>query len=761
MLLPHRFPNRLPLRLPFGATCLFGLVLAVFSSPLRAEEPVTILADPHFAEGFGAAFIYGSEYSGGRRPPLGEVTAYRDISPWQVHLIPDGPVKKVGVKTYPWDFQEGLHHDFVDKSGRRVRELHAHRLVVNHVVEANTPEKLQFAQFNNYRLPKDHPDRDQKLVKRITSDRRGKLTIHYNSKNEIRNAAIAHSARWARDTWPHLLVNQRFTEPVNLSAFDQIALDLTYRVDKMEKLSNWPNMIKGAARSGMNLKFMFFLRNRSDLEQKLFVGMMLFTSREKAWAPHLGIEQHGTVFYRDTVAPDGTAPPKLGEPRRVQRDIRSLVAEALRLAQAKQPELSEDPDDYAIYNFSIGLEGMGHWETDCEISGLSLKGTPKEAPPAPQVPAGHQPLIECDAAMLERARERLSSKKEPFYSYWQLAKAEIEQARAVQPSPTSSRDPMEFHNLAQAQGTAARLLAYAWQLEGDEAAGDRAVELLDTWASSSPMPGTDFDPAIRFPNAGMDVARSMLPFVVAFDLLRGHPSLNDERRQRIESWFRALVGVVKQGIARWEENGDFGGQHFQNHHVAHTLGLAIFGAALGDDGLIQLALDSPDNPKDFHELLDGLILMPDDTPHGGLRGKPLNGGEIQDRVRTNHGNGLTYCHLSLTLMLYTAEVLGRASGEDCLQATAPGGETLSLSAAFYSDFFRLRNARLNGDYYFRDHSAIQNHRPYFGTFEVALRHWPTIPNLRAIVRSSDRARTPRSWLCYYGLPVLTHGVDEP
>jgi hypothetical protein len=112
-------------------------------------------------------------------------------------------------------------------------------------------------------------------------------------------------------------------------------------------------------------------------------------------------------------------------------------------------------------------------------------------------------------------------------------------------------------------------------------------------------------------------------------------------------------------------------------------------------------------------------------------------------------------------MIYTAEILTRVTGEDHLNWKAPGGEHLQLSATFYSDFFRLRNARLHGDYYFRDHQAIQNNRPYHGTFEVALHHWPESPNLKALARSIDRSKTPRSWLCYYGLPLLTHGVATP
>ena len=352
--------------------CL-SLFLSQFA---RGAEPVDLIADTKFAEGFGAAFIYGKKYTEGRRPPRGNVTAYRDISPWQIHLIPDGPVRKVGVKTHPWDFQEGLHHNYIDRNGRKIRELHAHRLVVNHRIEVNTPEKLQFVQYNNDGLSKDHPDRDKKLVKRITTDRKGSLTVFYNSQNEIRNAATAHSAKWARDTWPHMLVNQRFLKPIPLADYEKLDFGMTFRVDKMERLSNWPNMIRGAARSGMNLKFMFFMGNNKRPEEKLFVGMMLFTSRPKAWVPHLGVEQHGNIFYRDSVAPDGNNIPKLGETQIINRELKILIAKALNEAQEKRPEISTNPDDFTIYNFSFGFEGMGHWASEGTVSGLSLKGHP-------------------------------------------------------------------------------------------------------------------------------------------------------------------------------------------------------------------------------------------------------------------------------------------------------------------------------------------------------------------------------------------------
>lgn len=355
---------------PFASLLVLNVALAlvVLGAHARGEEqPVALLADTAFAEGFGAAFIYG------KRDEDGTVRSYRDIAPWQIHLIPEGPVKALPeFKTHPWDFQEGLHHNYTNKRGEHVRELHAHRLVVNHVLEVNTPEKLQFAQFNNDGLAKDDPQRDTKLVKRITSDRHGTLRIHYNSQNEIRNAATAHTAEWARDTWPHLLVNQRFEPAIAIAAHSRLDFKVSFQVDEMKRLSPWP----GAKRSSMNLNFMFHLKHRTDPAQKLFVGMMLFTSSDSKYQPHLGVEQHGMVFYRESVTRDQPKP-EFGQRRTVTRELRDMIKTALKQAHEKQPILSTNPDDFHLSNFSVGLEGMGHWLTDCVISDLSLVASSK------------------------------------------------------------------------------------------------------------------------------------------------------------------------------------------------------------------------------------------------------------------------------------------------------------------------------------------------------------------------------------------------
>lgn len=348
------------------------LLCAIFASIVHciAAEPPhaqSLLKDTAFAEGFGAAFIYG------RKDDDGVVRSYRDIHPWQIHLIPEGPVKKLpGFQTHSWDFQEGLHHNYINQRGEKVRELHAHRLVVNHMMEANTPEKLQFAQHNNDGLGKDDPARNTKLVKRVTTNRRGVIRLFYNSQNEIRNAATSHSARWARDTWPHFLLNQRFDSPIAVADFRSLDFVVSIQVNAMKQLSTWP----GPNRSSMNLNFMFHLKHCEDSAQRLFVGMMLFTSNPKKYVTHVGVEQHGQVFYRESVTRDQPQP-AMGQSVTVSRDVRAMITAALKAANEKQPALSPRLDDYALHNFSIGLEGMGHWETDCEISNLRLSGVPQ------------------------------------------------------------------------------------------------------------------------------------------------------------------------------------------------------------------------------------------------------------------------------------------------------------------------------------------------------------------------------------------------
>ena len=85
-------------RIPMNAPASLLIPLLAIGAVVAEPAPEALLADTEFAAGFGAAFIYGSAYTGGRRPPLGEVTAYRDISPTDIAVGPATPGATIQLK---------------------------------------------------------------------------------------------------------------------------------------------------------------------------------------------------------------------------------------------------------------------------------------------------------------------------------------------------------------------------------------------------------------------------------------------------------------------------------------------------------------------------------------------------------------------------------------------------------------------------------------------------------------------------------------
>ncbi len=354
--------------------------------PAAGVEPRELFRDTAFAEGFGAGWPFGSQFTLSTERKEGVVTAYREIRPWQVHLIPEGPVATASVKEHPWDFEEGVHMNFKEGDGT-IAELYAHRLAAEHRLERNTPEALQVAQFNNYGLAETDPRRDTRLVKRVTSDRRGRITLYYDSQNEIRNVATNYIPQFALDTWPTFLLLQTFRDLPKLADYSALNLALSFEITQLTQRSDWPAGLPGAASADMNWQFYFLLREIKHPERTLWVGMLLYPSNPQNCFVHTTVDQWGIAMHREPFMPAGQAP-ALGQRYTIQRDLKDFVRAALLASAAKQPDkqLSVHPDDYYLHLFNIGWEGIGHWQAECALSGLSLQGVPRMKTPAPAVP---------------------------------------------------------------------------------------------------------------------------------------------------------------------------------------------------------------------------------------------------------------------------------------------------------------------------------------------------------------------------------------
>ena len=104
-----------PMNFPLLASRLAVLVVAAGS--LGTADTHELFRDTAFAEGFGASWGYGSKFTLSSERKEGAVTAFREIWPWQVHLIPEGSVTKVGIKEHAWDFEEGGHLNVTNARG--------------------------------------------------------------------------------------------------------------------------------------------------------------------------------------------------------------------------------------------------------------------------------------------------------------------------------------------------------------------------------------------------------------------------------------------------------------------------------------------------------------------------------------------------------------------------------------------------------------------------------------------------------------------
>lgn len=312
----------------------------------NAGEGKDLLDDTGFARGFGVG---------------GWATVA--MSPLAARPIPNDALPKA------WEFGEGAHRNFTDASGKHVDALYEHLLVVNQVLQANRPDCLAFAQYNNYGLSPRDPRFGTRLVKRVESDRHGAIRLYYNTKNEIRNVATAYAPQYADDLWPHLLLWQTLRQQPRLADWSRIDLNFTVTVVSQTALSDWL-----PSREMCLMLYVMLKDERAKEHHSLWVGLMVQSSNaDKNYREHIGREQHGDVFYRDTITNDGP-PPVVGKPREVSLDVKALTRKAIARFDDVGAHLSRDPDAYSMQVFNFGWEALGHWESEIKLSGLSLRG---------------------------------------------------------------------------------------------------------------------------------------------------------------------------------------------------------------------------------------------------------------------------------------------------------------------------------------------------------------------------------------------------
>ncbi len=390
---------------------------------------------------------------------------------------------------------------------------------------------------------------------------------------------------------------------------------------------------------------------------------------------------------------------------------------------------------------------------------------------------GHPRLL-INASDVAEMQNDINNQIEPRYSAWlQLkARADAWSTNAIA-APYTGDHPLEFYNNARMAGHYAAKMGLAYLLDGNAAYAEKAKEILLAWAQATPLPATEFSKTEYFPGSGMVAARGIVGLVYAYDYIYNYPGFTSAEKQRVERWFLAVLPVIQAGIDRWDacykpdkkdprgysETNDPGYQYFhrqyyQNHLSAHIMGLLAIGYAIGDRSVVQFAVDSPENPRDFLEMFDGAIVMAGDPDvcHIDPQTPPPQDGEIYDRYRHVQNKGLAYAMLTLCEMTAMADIL-MANGVDVYSRTGKHGETLEHPFEFYADFFRLDDSTVKGEFYGGETVPSE----LIGIFEVANKRYPGNTEIEKLLKSVDRRRIDQggnmgTYFCY---PVLTHGVE--
>ena len=400
------------------------------------------------------------------------------------------------------------------------------------------------------------------------------------------------------------------------------------------------------------------------------------------------------------------------------------------------------------------------------IGGTAPVLAQESSPPAftvPEILPPH-PRLFMDAKELAAMKERVESSQIPHVLAWQALEKEL--AIDMEPKPYVGDDGKTFYKIANRQAGRARDLALAWWITGDNKYADQAVDYLAAWSQAEPTPGREWklEGGEKNPNMGIHLVRGTLGFVYAADLLWDYPGFTPEKKAAFEKWLRVMIPNVRACKERWKEMNHFNRQDFQNHHVTHALGLAAMGSYLGDRELVQYALASPDNDRDYTDLVEGIIFMPGDEPHHREKrvdpnAPPPQKGEIYDRYRhyTAPMKGLQYTGLSMNLMAQIAEI-GRHLDLDLWNYQAPGGETLRLPFEYYSDFYRLQDSGLKHGLYQGETDRLGKAGDSPAAFELGLARYPDSQPLRDLLWVMDR---PIHRCHTLGPVLLTHGHVFP
>jgi len=378
------------------------------------------------------------------------------------------------------------------------------------------------------------------------------------------------------------------------------------------------------------------------------------------------------------------------------------------------------------------------------------------------------PILITDA-MLDTARERVSEGDEPWRTAFEQVARNARQAREREADVTHGRKVHDVAKAARTDAGAARDAAFYAAVSGEAWGYATARRLILAWARAEPTPGAafpwkpfaaDVPRELRETAGGLHFGLTGARFAIAYGLV--DERMTPAERADVERWFRQLAEWVRRGREAWIANDYAHRQRYNNHLSGQNLGQIALGLALGDEAMVEEAVDDPDNPRDALEMIDGAVLMPSRGPdqfwkHDARR--VTRPGEIYDRYRVQtsydgeHGWGLGYALLHLKLLALSAEML-HAVGDDRLwEHVGPHGQCLQVAFDHYAAF--LTTPRDDWHPYHRDDRFPTQAIPLY---EIAATRLPDSQAVRQVLRVNTDKRLEVKHSVLGHLPILLYGA---
>lgn len=188
--------------------------------------------------------------------------------------------------------------------------------------------------------------------------------------------------RALNEPWPHLLIEQRFGEPVRPAQFPGLRFSLEFRVDHCRPA---PGVEAARLDPGLHtaqVSAYFTVNNlnpaSADHNEMIWFGIPLFDARRPLPPPHYAVDRgsefcsgkfictlDGARFWRGTTGDGGW--------RGLDADLSQLLREALALSQGHGYLARTEFADLALTTFNLGWELPGPFDAAIELRNPSLR----------------------------------------------------------------------------------------------------------------------------------------------------------------------------------------------------------------------------------------------------------------------------------------------------------------------------------------------------------------------------------------------------